>query len=63
MKPYIVTFPGAKNHIAGKFVVVAEHGKAAIDIAWDSTTSEFQTTHEKGAAQVKEFKRGALRIL
>ena len=63
MKTYVVTFPGAKNHIAGKFVVVAENGKAAIEIAWDSSSSEFQTTHEKGAAQVKEMKRGTMRVL
>ena len=62
MKPYVVTFPGVKGQ-SGQFVVMAENRKAAIDIAWDSASSEFQITHEKGAAQVKEFKRGALRIL
>ena len=62
MKPYIVTFPGVRG-TSGQFVVMAEDRKAAIEIAWKSTDSQFQITHQKQTAQVKELKRGALRVL
>ena len=62
MNAYIVTFPGVRGK-SGQFVVMAEDRKAAIEIAWTSADSQFQITHQKEAAQVKEFKRGALRIL
>jgi hypothetical protein len=61
MKPYVVTFPGVRG-TSGKFVVMAEDNKSAIEIAWESASSQFQITHHKQAAQVKEFKRGALGI-
>lgn len=62
MKTWIVTFPGVKRK-AGQFIVMAKNAKEAIEIAWDSATSDFQIGHEKGAAHVKEFKRGALHLL
>jgi hypothetical protein len=42
---------------------MAEDKKSAIEIAWDSAPSEFQITHHKQAAQAKEFKLGAIRVL
>jgi hypothetical protein len=41
---------------------MAEDRKAAIEIAWNSADSQFRITHQKEAAQVKEFKRGALHL-
>jgi hypothetical protein len=61
-KPYIVTFPGVRG-TSGQFVVMAEDKKSAIEIAWKFADSQFQITHQKQAAQVKEFKRGAIRVL
>lgn len=60
MRTYIVTFPGVGGK-SGRFVVMAEDKKSAVDIAWGSVSSQFQITHQ--AAQAKEFKRGALKIL
>jgi hypothetical protein len=62
-KPYIVTFPGVRHRKAAQFIVMAGSAKEAIEVAWESANSDFQVGHKKGAAQVKEFKRGALRIL
>jgi hypothetical protein len=62
VKAYVVTFPGVRG-TNGQFVVMAEDKKTAIEIAWNSADSQFQITHHKQTAQVKEFKRGALRIL
>lgn len=63
MKPYLVTFPGVKNRKSAQFIVMAETKKEALEAAWDSADSDFQVGHEKLAAQVKELKRGVLRIL
>lgn len=62
MKPYIVTFAGVRG-TSGQFVVMAEDKNSAVEIAWNSADSQFQITHQKEATQVKEFKRGALRLL
>lgn len=41
----------------------AENGKAAIDMAWESTAADFQATHERKSGQAKELKRRGLRVL
>jgi hypothetical protein len=60
-KPYIVTFPGVRG-TSGQFIVMADDQKGAIEMAWKSTDWQLQITHEKQPPQVKEFKRGVLKI-
>ena len=46
-----------------KFIVVADHMKSAINIAWEHGGTDFRMRFDKSTGQAEQMKEGALRVL